>query len=74
MDIPISDPSVPWGDQKEINTVFVMDLIRTLVEGSNQNTSTNQNLLGQGTLIATLLEVSVEGRIPITIRGKVNAM
>lgn len=41
-DIPISDTSLQWGEQKEINTIFVMELIRILVEGTNQNTSINQ--------------------------------
>jgi hypothetical protein len=41
-DIPISNISVQWEDQKEINTVFVMELIRILVEGTNQNTAINQ--------------------------------
>lgn len=42
IDIPLSDSSAQWSDQKETNTVFVLNLIRILVEGNNQNTTINQ--------------------------------
>ena len=54
-DIPISNISVQWEDQKEINTVFVMELIRILVEGTNQNTAINQVSL-MGLAFSNILE------------------
>ena len=38
----ITDVSVEWLEQKEHNTLFVLELIRILVEGANQNTTINQ--------------------------------
>jgi hypothetical protein len=38
----ILDQSSNWSDQKELNTIFVVELIRILVEGTNQNTTINQ--------------------------------
>ncbi|KAI8896306.1 p115 like vesicle tethering protein [Globomyces pollinis-pini] len=58
-----------WSEQKTQNTIFVLELIKVLVEGVNQNTVVNQNLLGQSNIIRTLFETSMAKVVPNEVRN-----
>ncbi|KAJ3312992.1 Vesicle-mediated ER to Golgi transport protein [Boothiomyces sp. JEL0838] len=55
-------------EQKIANITSVLDLIRILVEGNNQNTTINQNLFGQSNMVATLFELGMTTHMPLNIR------
>jgi hypothetical protein len=42
VEMRLSDPSNKWNEQKEANCSFVVELIRILLAGNNQNSRTNQ--------------------------------
>ena len=70
-DISISDPSIEWTDQKILNCKFLLELVRILVKGNNQNTTTNQNLLGHMNLVSTIFTLAMENTVPMLLRVKV---
>ncbi len=66
----IAEPGCNWAEQKELNSIFVLELIRILVEGHNENTATNQNVLGQSSVLLTLLATGIEGTVPGAVRSR----
>ena len=71
VEFSISDPAIEWTDQKIVNCTYLLDFGRTLVKGNNQNTTTNQNLLGQMDLVSTIFSLAMENVVPVSIRVKV---
>ncbi|KAJ3275936.1 Vesicle-mediated ER to Golgi transport protein [Terramyces sp. JEL0728] len=55
-------------EQKIANITSVLELIRILVEGNNQNTTINQNLFGQSNMVAALFELGMTTHMPLNIR------
>jgi hypothetical protein len=68
IDVALTDPSTEWTDQKIKNAIFVIELIRILVTGKNQNTNINQTLLGQSDMVPVLFETAMDHVIPSQVR------
>jgi hypothetical protein len=69
--IPLTDSSINWTEQRIKNAKIVLDLIRILVIGKNQNTNINQNLLANSDMISILFETAMNVNVPLAVKEDV---
>ncbi|KAJ3337518.1 Vesicle-mediated ER to Golgi transport protein [Gonapodya sp. JEL0774] len=65
--VPIYSDLVEWTDQKTVNAILVLELVRILVVPNSPNTPGNQLVMNQAILPA-IVEMAVGGNGPIRVR------
>lgn len=69
---PNSDPLLfafqDWPEQKIINTIFLLDLVRILVVPGNLNTTPNQNVMNTSGLLSPCIDLALSSNSPPRVK------
>ncbi|KND03311.1 uncharacterized protein SPPG_02358 [Spizellomyces punctatus DAOM BR117] len=68
VDIPLSHESIVWADQKIVNAVLVLELVRILAAPKNPSAAVNQNVMNHAKIVPVLIEIGLSARIPVKVK------
>ncbi|KAI8805038.1 p115 like vesicle tethering protein [Cladochytrium replicatum] len=70
IEVPLTDESNIWTEQKVGNTIAVLELLRILVGLKNPSTPVNQNVIGQANILSPIIELGLSVRVPAKVRSQ----
>ncbi|KAI8910647.1 p115 like vesicle tethering protein [Powellomyces hirtus] len=70
VDAPLTDKSIVWTEQKILNAIFVLELIRILAAPKNPSALVNQNVMNYAKIVPTLNELSFSPSLPPRVRAQ----
>ncbi|KAJ3083152.1 Vesicle-mediated ER to Golgi transport protein, partial [Quaeritorhiza haematococci] len=69
VEVPLTHELNSWDDeQKILNTILVLELVRILVGPNNPNTGINQNVMNQAHVIEPIIDLALKNYIPVRVR------
>ncbi|KAJ3098419.1 Vesicle-mediated ER to Golgi transport protein [Phlyctochytrium planicorne] len=68
--VPLTHPSNTWSEQKTVNAVLVLELVRILVGPNNPNTSSNQNVIFQSHVINPIFDLGFSDKVPPRVKAQ----
>ncbi|KAJ3167303.1 Vesicle-mediated ER to Golgi transport protein [Geranomyces variabilis] len=70
VDVPLTDKSIRWTEQKIVNANFVLELIRILGAPKNPSALVNQNVINYAKIVPILNDMSFSPNLPIRVRAQ----
>ncbi|KAI9366912.1 p115 like vesicle tethering protein [Zopfochytrium polystomum] len=68
--VPLTHEANRWPEQKAINAIAILELVRILVGPNNPNTVVNQAIMNQSQILPALIELAVCERIPSRVKAQ----
>lgn len=68
--VPLTHEANQWPEQKIVNAVAILELVRILVGPNNPNTVVNQGIMNQSKIIASILDLALSDRMPGRVKAQ----
>ncbi|KAI8819235.1 p115 like vesicle tethering protein [Fimicolochytrium jonesii] len=70
VDVPLTHDSIVWTDQKVVNAVLVLEIVRILAAPKNPSAAVNQNVMNYAKIIGTLSELAFSTTVPVKVKAQ----
>ncbi|KAI9002581.1 p115 like vesicle tethering protein [Hyaloraphidium curvatum] len=69
-EVPLNHPSVQWHDQKIHNAILILELVRILCVPNDPNTTANQVLMNQASILSAVVGLALAPHVPVQVRAQ----